>query len=240
MTFSPGIKLFNRLKRGLRPLSFLFIILEILLPFSGEAARNRFSYEEDKSVVLREILDGLEDLRHEVSNHETEIRTFDERFKNQDEILDSVRQQTADAVKIVKEALKNQTVAIESRLSGHDQASKGFSSDLRTQAQETASILSDYKSRILDLEKSIEIQNRNIDHLQNAVKALAEAIQSKDLEPKAIQPSMNSAKIYKVKAGDSLEKIAKQNGTSVKKLKEMNHLTSDQIIVGQKLQLPEE
>lgn len=225
------------LKKG--PLA-LFILFCLAAPFTGEAARNnRFSYEEDKSVVLREILDGLEELRHEVRNHETEIRTFDEKFKNQEDILDSMRQQTADSIKTVKEALKNQTSAVEARLSGHDSASKGLSSDLRTQAQDTATILSDYKARILDLEKSLEIQNRNIDNLQHAVRALADALQTKDVETVAVASTNNAGKIYRVKPGDSLGTIAKQNSTSVKKLKELNNLSSDQIIVGQKLQLPE-
>lgn len=227
------------------PLSFgggflaLFTTVCLCFPFSGEAARNRYSYEEDKSVVLREILDGLEELRHEVRNHETEIRTFEEKFKSQEDILDAVRQQTSDSVKVVKEALKNQTAAIENRLSGHDNASKGLSSDIRTQAQDTANILSDYKARILDLEKSLEVQNRNIDNLQHAVRALADLLQSKDAETVAVSAVPSSSKAYRVKAGDSLEKIAKQNGTTVRKLKDANNLTGDQIIVGQKLQLPE-
>ena len=218
----------------------LFLLLCLLTPFAGEAARNnRYSYEEDKSVVLREILDGLEELRHEVRNHETEIRTFDEKFKNQEDILDSLRQQTADSLKTVKEALKNQTTAVETRLSGHDSTSKGLSSDLRTQAQDTANILSDYKTRILDLEKSLEVQNRNIDNLQHAVRALADALQTKEGEVFASASPNNSSKSYRVKPGDSLGTIAKQNGTSVKRLKELNNLTGDQIKIGQKLQLPE-
>ena len=222
-------------KKGFLPL----FLLSLFIPVSGEAVRNnRYSYEEDKSVVLREILDGLEEVRHEVRNHETEIRTFEEKFKNQEDILDSLRQQTADSLKTVKEALKNQTTAVETRLSGHDSTSKGLSSDMRSQAQENATILADYKARILDLEKSLEVQNRNIDNLQHAVRALADALQSKDGDAVAIAQS-NSSKVYRVKAGDSLGTIAKQNGTSVKKIKELNNLTSDQINVGQKLQLPE-
>lgn len=227
----------HKLKRGL---CALFTFLTIL-PVAGEAARNRYSYEEDKSVVLREILDGLEELRHEVRNHETEIRTFDEKFKNQEDILDSLRQQTADALKTVKEALKNQTSAIEARLNGHDTASKGLSSDLRNQAQDTANILADYKTRILDLEKSIEVQNRNIDNLQHAIRALADALQTKDSEPHiaAASPSSNGTRVYRVKSGDSLGSIAKQNGTTVKRIKELNNLNSDQILINQKLQLPD-
>lgn len=220
----------------------LFALFLLAWPHLSEAAaRPRYSYEEDKSVVLREILDGLEELRHEVRNHETEIRTFEEKFKNQEDILDSVRQQTADSIKVVKEALKNQTAAVENRLSGHDTASKGLSSDIRNQAQDTANILADYKARILDLEKSLEVQNRNIDNLQHAVKALAEVLQSKEGDTVAIaHPSTTMApKIYRVKSGDSLGTIAKQNGTTVKRLKEINSLSNDQIIIGQKLILPD-
>ncbi|SDU28804.1 membrane-bound lytic murein transglycosylase D [Verrucomicrobium sp. GAS474] len=44
-----------------------------------------------------------------------------------------------------------------------------------------------------------------------------------------------SAKVYVVKAGDTLHRVAKQNGMSVAQLKEMNHLTGDMLKIGQKL-----
>jgi LysM repeat protein len=47
-----------------------------------------------------------------------------------------------------------------------------------------------------------------------------------------------SASSYKVKAGDSLARIAKRHGVSVRALKAANHLSSDTIRVGQKLQIP--
>jgi LysM repeat protein len=60
----------------------------------------------------------------------------------------------------------------------------------------------------------------------------------------ALQPgeeAQTATAIYEVKPGDSLEKIARKNKTTLKKLKELNQqLKSDQIIVGQKLQIPGE
>ena len=44
--------------------------------------------------------------------------------------------------------------------------------------------------------------------------------------------------VYHVKGGDSLGKIAKRHGTTVKAIRQLNGLTSDNIRVGQKLKLP--
>jgi LysM repeat protein len=43
---------------------------------------------------------------------------------------------------------------------------------------------------------------------------------------------------YKVKAGDSLEKIARHHRVSLSALKECNHLEGDKITVGQSLHIP--
>lgn len=212
-----------------RWLNAIFALI-CFIPQPTEAARNRYSYEEDKSVVLREILDSIEQLRHEVSNHEVEIRMYEEKFKNQEDILDTLRQQTADALKTVKEALKNQTASVESKLTAQENATKGLSND-------SLSLLSEYKNRIIELERAIEVQNRNLSNLQTAMRSLTEVLQGKENSPS--NDSLGNTRIYKVKAGDSLEKIAKQNNTTIKKIKEINNLTRDQIIVGQKLQLPE-
>src|SRR5699024_4677935 len=49
--------------------------------------------------------------------------------------------------------------------------------------------------------------------------------------------SSASTKVYTVKSGDSLSKIASQNGTTVAKLKSWNSLKSDTIYIGQKLSI---
>lgn len=44
--------------------------------------------------------------------------------------------------------------------------------------------------------------------------------------------------IYKVKSGDTLTSIARHHGVTVKALRSANNLTSDRIVVGQKLKIP--
>jgi len=46
-------------------------------------------------------------------------------------------------------------------------------------------------------------------------------------------PEVHKGGVYKVKAGDTLSAIARKHKTTVKKLKELNHLKSDVIRIGQ-------
>ena len=78
------------------------------------------------------------------------------------------------------------------------------------------------------LTKKVEEQGRSLKQLEVAMKALLEAV----APDKAIGGG------YKVKSGDSLEKIAKEHGTTPKVLKELNNLQKDTIYVGQNLVLP--
>jgi LysM repeat protein len=50
--------------------------------------------------------------------------------------------------------------------------------------------------------------------------------------------AVGSSPVYIVKSGDTLLKIAKQHGTSVKAVKSANSLATDKIRVGQKLKIP--
>ena len=60
--------------------------------------------------------------------------------------------------------------------------------------------------------------------------------------PKAAKAAKytGATKTYVVKNGDSLGKIAHENGTNVRTLKELNGLKKDRVLVGQKLKVPAE
>lgn len=75
----------------------------------------------------------------------------------------------------------------------------------------------------------------------NYVASLVPAFDSIELPEKQNTAPKQKPKMhrtYKVKQGDTLIKIAKRNGTTVKALKRVNRLQSNTIKVGQKLKLP--
>jgi LysM repeat protein len=49
----------------------------------------------------------------------------------------------------------------------------------------------------------------------------------------------HSASVYVIKSGDTLTRIAKTHGTTVKALKAANNLGNDRIVVGARLKIPE-
>jgi LysM repeat protein len=199
------------------------LTLSILLPWM------------DLSASTLPLIERFHQLQNQVQNHEAELRTFEDRFQNQEEIVDSLRKQTQEAIRNIHEAQNNQRKLWEAKWANQENATKEMALGLKSYASDSAAILEEYRKRILELEKIIEIQNRNIENLQVSLRSFLAAFHSKEAEP----VSASSPQLYSVKAGDSLEKIARAHKTSIKKLKELNQLTGDHIIIGQKLRLSE-
>jgi LysM repeat protein len=55
---------------------------------------------------------------------------------------------------------------------------------------------------------------------------------------KEIKEESNEVTFYRVKAGDSIEKIARQFGTTPEQIKKINQLHNDLILVGQEIRVP--
>lgn len=212
----------------------LFVCAFFLIEAALTGAPRRYQ-DDDMSTTLREMRDSIDVIRHEVNNHETEIRMVEERANNQEATIASLRQQVLDANQANKELVKGNVSTTDGKVSSLESTNKGIVADitqLRTHANETATVLTQSKQRISELEKLVEAQNRNIDNLQAALKSVMEALGSQS------NTAVASDKMYRVKNGDSLEKIARANNTTVKAIKELNQLANDKIIVGQTLQLP--
>jgi len=206
----------------------------LLIAASAGAAPRGYYQDANNETAIREMRDTIEDVRHTANNNETELREIDERLKNMETIIDTLRTQIGEQIQGSKELLKSSSKGLEAKIGDLELTTKGLVSDLRqikNHANDTSGTFVQYKQKLLDLEKIIEVQSQNIDSLQSALKSMMEALQIKD-------SGGAGSKIYRVKPGDTLDKIALANQTTVKALKEINNLSNDRIIVGQKLQLP--
>lgn len=105
---------------------------------------------------------------------------------------------------------------LERRLSLIEKTQDKIVADLRQIAQKAS-----------DLEQSLLSQSEKLGEVSKLKSTLTSISQ-------AMKPQKST---YRVQSGDSLEKIARHNRTTVETIKRLNHLKSDKITVGQELQL---
>lgn len=225
-------------------MSRLLTLLVVLgLTAEVSASAKKYYVRSQPGQVMDEIQNLIDDLKVEASNHETEIRRFQEQLSNQEVAVDSLWKQLNETNQGNKDKIRSITENLEMKVANLEGASITSHSEiqqLKTHLNESKDLVVQQKQKIHNMEKVIEVQNQNIEHLQAALQALMDALQIKDVAV-LTENASTSGSVYQVKPGDSLEKIARKNHTSVNKLKEINHLTdsNDLIIVGQKLKLPE-
>lgn len=159
---------------------------------------------------------------------------------NQDVVVEELRSEIADLrhnlhgadieIKLLEEKLENQshtktdTTAIDRKLALLEKNLEKLNSDLlslKAFATQTTSSLTQYRDHILEL-------NRKLDEVGKLRSTLSQ-----------MAKTTSTAQTYQVKAGDSLEKIARLHNISIEALKRENKLSSDKIIIGQELTIPQ-
>lgn len=203
-----------------------FVLFTIALLF---ALQTNAAAPKQTSWSSTNLTDKVDDLQNDVDNHTTEIRIIDEKLKNQLLILESIRDQLQDTTQSQKDLVKNSSVGLENRILALESTLKSINADLRqmqTHANETANALKQYKQKIAE-------QGSSIETLQAALKTLMEAMQVS-----ASSTTTPTSKSYTVQSGDTLEKIAKRNKTSVREITNLNGLQNEKIFIGQTLKLP--
>jgi len=175
---------------------------------------------------------NLDDLKHDIHCFQTEIQILDGRIKYYENALATLKQQD-----IEKQTAKLEQIAHDLRLlekkwttfEKTQEEANGGVLRLTSHANETSTALVQFKQRIQELEQQILSQNRRFEELAK-VKGHIETI------AKSLPTS--KFKIYKVRPGDSLEKIANLHHTKADKIKKLNELESDLIVVDQELKIP--
>lgn len=207
--------------------------------FNGAFAANRTVYHQMSQhrradTASQDLLQGL---RYQLEAQEDELSTLQDRVAAQESSIDGMREEAEQVQALAREIVRQHGQTLDSKLASFDVQRDGFNQDLRRlqeHANQLAAGLDSSTSRLAALESTVETQSQNLEKLEAAVQALVQALQ-----PESSQSIENSTKSYKVVEGDTLERIARRHGTTIKRLKELNDLKTDRIYRGQTLKVPE-
>lgn len=207
--------------------SFALLLLSSCTPLKSSPNDERHQLE----LTLHEVQTNLDDVRHDINCFQTELQILDGRIKYFENTLAALKQHDLEKQQARIEQMNSQVQALEKKWLGLEK-SQGRDSDelasLSSHANETTAALAQFKDRIIELEEEIHSQNRKFDELAKLQKHI-------DVLAKGIQ---NDFKLHRVKPGDSLDKIARAHKTSVEKIKKINSLEQDLIVIGQELKIP--
>jgi LysM repeat protein len=192
---------------------------------------------QDRRQPPQQSQTGLSAIKHQLSNHESEIRMMEEKLNNQEETIETLRQGLCDTGQLHRDLLKDNQASLNSKIDSLDTKTKNLVTDLgvlKTHANESAAILEQYKHKIKEMEKVTEVQKNQLNHLEEAIRSLMDLMQVKE----SLGEKGDGVKSYRVQSGDTLEKIARSQKVTIQALREKNNLTNDKIMVGQKLMIP--
>ncbi len=152
---------------------------------------------------------------------------------NSDAAIEEIRTEIADLrhaihgteveIKLIEERLEHQdeNPSMEKKIASLEKTIEKMNTELRAlmaYASQTTASLSQYKDHISQIDRRLE----EIGRLRSTLSQLSK-----------------SEKTHLVKSGDSLEKIARLHAVSIEAIKRENNLSSDRIIIGQELKIPQ-
>jgi LysM repeat protein len=168
------------------------------------------AFRGNQEGAIDELRMEIADIKHALHGTDVEVKLLEERL----EVAEGEAAQSDETT-----TLKKKISALEKSV---DKMSGEIRSLMNSSSQTTAS-LSQYHEHILTIDRKLD----EISKLRSTLSHLSEQARS-----------YRSSVIYQVKAGDSLEKIARQNQVTVEALKRENKLSSDKIVIGQELSIP--
>ncbi len=179
--------------------------------------------KHDNTVALNEMRSELADLKHALNNAQVEIQILEEQVQSQESL----------SKKMKPGASLPTDSRLEKRLAVLEQMQEKIHGDLKqlsSHANQTSTCLQQYSTKISEIEQNLERQRGD---LKSSLKTF-----SSSLSTEITATSNPSSTSYKVKSGDSLEKIARNYKVSVDALKKANQLSHNKILVGQELIIP--
>lgn len=182
--------------------------------------------------------DSLSFLQNESRNHEAQINSIEQRLENHEGAWELLREQL-NQLRSQCDLLQQGCDRWQKSSAAEETPSKAVQLEikqLRDHQNEMVQAIGQLQQQQSQFSKLLAEQRSAVDALKQATLALTELLQGE--ESKEAATSKSGEKYYKVQSGDSLEKVARSQNTTIEKLKKLNNISSDRIFIGQKLRLP--
>jgi len=206
-----------------------------LLPIACSPLKSSPNDEKHQlELTLHELQTNFDDVRHDLNCFQTEMQILDGRIKYYENALSNLKQQDLEKQQSKIDLLSQQIAAFEKKIAALEHTNDTGSQDLQqltSHANETSAALAQFKNRIAELEQEIQSQNRRFEQIAK-LKGHFEGL------TKQLSSAASDKKTYKVRPGDTLEKIARFHQTTTERIKKANDLKEDLIVVGQELIIP--
>ena len=210
--------------------TYIFVFFVSCTPIKSSPKDEKHQME----LTLHEVQTNVDDLRHDLNCFKTDLQIIEGKIQNQEKQMEVVKQQqisqTLARLDVLTEKFKNLDTKL-IKVEKHQEETFADLNKLSMHSKEVISSLTQYKDKILELEKNLIAYSKRFEEVKK-LKQTLEAIAA------TLKINVDGFVFYRVKAGDSLEKIAKLHKTTVENLKKINNLEQDLIVVGQELKIP--
>ena len=197
----------------------IFLSLTLLSSLTAKSPSGLYSSPEWDELRIE-----IDDLKDSLRAAQIDLSLQEERLRKQEGSLGKPG-------KDLKEA--SQVAILEKRLLTLEKTLEKLVTDVRS----LSTSFTQLSNHLEKVQGHLSIQEEKLGEvgkLKTTLTSIAQAVRS----PSTV--SAENTKEYIVKAGDSLEKIARQHHLSVETLRKLNHLSQDKILVGQKLRVTDE
>jgi LysM repeat protein len=182
-------------------------------------------------LTIHEVKTSIDDLRHDMHCVQAQLQIIDDKVKEQENNLTTVKQQQVGNAQAKVDVLMKQIAMLENKLASLEKKHAATLAAIEEFSNKANMALSQHKDQLNDMQKILSEQNKKFEGISNLRTTLTSVA-------KNLKIDSDIYVTYKVKSGDSLDKIARSNKVSIDEIKKINHMDNDLIVVGQNLKLP--
>ncbi|MBM3201499.1 MAG: LysM peptidoglycan-binding domain-containing protein [Chlamydiae bacterium] len=196
--------------------------------------------EYQTEIALHKMRSEIDEIKHDIHTHQLELSVLEGKSQSNEETLLTMRKEGLGTEAAKLEKTQSILAQLHQKISLVEKKQEEVEKHLQTVAhhnQEMQKALAQYREKIGEIERNISLHNQTIaemakvkDHLRT-LSEIAISQGTMEVEGRHFLP-------YRVKSGDTLDKIAKEHRTSAEMLRKINHMNNDLILAGQDLLVP--